>query len=115
MCGRIIYRDSFAGRSHSPSYNLFSIGEFASNKLKHYAEHGDMNAIHAEGQDGHSILDSFTATPIQTGDGESTAIFLASTNHSQVSTVQFFNHVGIGMHMKMLQTFHIHILSNYKN
>lgn len=78
---------SSVGRSHNADYVLFSTENLASEKVKQFAEHGDMNLIQAEGQGHGFILDSFTTPAIGSGDGQAAAIFLASSNHSRVSAV----------------------------
>ena len=89
-----------SGFSHSPDYQLFRIGDVASAPVQEFAETGstssldilptDSSATNATNTtvsefDKDSILDGFTAPPIQSGVGMAQSNIFLDGNHSMVS------------------------------
>ena len=89
-----------SGFSHSPDYKLFRIGDVASAAVQEFAETGstssldilptDSSSTNATNTtvsefDKDSILDGFTAPPIQSGVGMAQSNIFLDGNHSMVS------------------------------
>ena len=72
------------GRTHTPTYSLFEMGKLASERLKSFAEYGDVTPLATEGQDSHSILDSFTTRPLSSGYGTSESVLFADFRRKKV-------------------------------
>ena len=60
------------------------MGKLASERLKSFAEYGDVTPLAAEGQDFHSILDSFTTQPLSSGYGTSESVLFADFRRKKV-------------------------------
>ena len=99
-CNQYQHTYYLSGFSHSPDYQLFRIGDVASAAVQEFAETGstssldilptDSSATNATNTtvsefDKDSILDGFTASPIQSGVGMAQSNIFLDGNHSMVS------------------------------
>ncbi|CAG7830857.1 unnamed protein product [Allacma fusca] len=75
------------GRSHSENFNIFEIGEMASDGLKKFAETGLSDLLDEYSQGASGVLDAFNAPAIGQGVGETETQFFLDSNHSRVSMV----------------------------
>lgn len=73
------------GRTHSAHYNLFRVGELATDRLIKFAERGDTTQLSAEAQGSMDILDSFSTSPVGSGSGVSETVVFADARRGQVS------------------------------
>ena len=78
----------FPGRSHSPQYSLFTVGEPASLPLKDFVETGYSAELETETQGKSGIFDIFSGPAINRGVGSTSADIFVDATHSQV---RFFN------------------------
>ncbi|XP_069138962.1 spondin-2-like [Argopecten irradians] len=73
------------GRSHDNTYQLWTLGENATDAVKAFAEDADSSALDQDAQAYRGIFDSFTAAPIESGMGRSAVRFLADGQHTKMS------------------------------
>ena len=77
-----------SGRSHSPSFHLWTEGEMADPALKRFAEDGDSVLYDSQPQGYHGVFDTFYADPIRGGEGRTSTFLLADGLHSKVGLVR---------------------------
>lgn len=63
------------------------MGETASNKLKTFAEYGDVTPLASEGQGSSTIFDAFTTPPLPSGYGTSEAQLFAESGKDKVKRI----------------------------
>nr|CAD7404239.1 unnamed protein product [Timema poppensis] len=73
------------GRSHAPSYQLFRVGQTASEGLRLFAETGRSHLLELE--NGIGVLDQFSGSPVPSGLGTSSTRFFVDSAHSRLSAV----------------------------
>ncbi|XP_064602786.1 spondin-2-like [Liolophura sinensis] len=75
------------GRTHSPKYTMWEMGELASPALKMLAEEGDAAVFDRQSQGHNGIFDAFTAAPLPRGMGQASSKIFLDGLHSKVSLV----------------------------
>ncbi|KAK7482033.1 hypothetical protein BaRGS_00026725 [Batillaria attramentaria] len=75
------------GRTHGPTYQMWSEGSMASHALKRFAEDGDALLYDAEPQGYNGVFDTFHCEAIRGGEGKTSTFILVDGVHSKVSFV----------------------------
>ena len=75
----------FTGRTHSETYSMWALGDYASPSVRQFAENGDTSGFDREAQSYGGIRDSFTAAPIRGGLGKSGTNFITDGRHTKVN------------------------------
>ena len=91
--------ENFSGFSHRPDYHLFRLGESASLAVKEFAQDGKTGILDKQktqhtkdgerAQGDFIVLDGFSASPIESGAGETKANVFLDGNHTRVILIKY--------------------------